>query len=335
LTSPENIDSYYDTLIIAALASGRVSEAQQLAYQWLNIYATNLSSSPSRRELRRPLLWQSIGQVVEQTSDHYLIECLWQILDKINVQAQSFKSLPMLGIPILNRVDLLSRLLDSLDVPVDCLAIVDNSHLPDQQNPSSDISEVTRFLAALQQLGHPLIDQIHIARPFRNLGVAASWNHILTSFPEKQLTLIANNDVVFSPGVIGKALDSLDANRAQFLSLFPPPHAFSAFLLTNLCWDRVGLFDSQFHNAYFEDLEFRDRMRACPDVEQVSADFSYQEMLRLNPEHSSTIGSEPRLAEWNKISYSLNKLWYLSPRRWQHDRRGTWRRLWLSQWSEL
>jgi hypothetical protein len=334
LISPESVDQFYEALISTLLSSGQISEAQKHTYEWLGNFAGDLPSPVTRRHLRRPLLWQAIGQVVERTNDHYLIESLWQILDKVNLQAEPLNSLPLLGIPILNRIDLLSRLLDSLDVPVDCLAIVDNSRLPDQSESSSSPNEVQKFLEALQQLGHPLIDQIHIARPFRNLGVAASWNLILTSFPEKSLALIANNDVAFSPGVLGKALESLDTSRAQFLSLFPPPHAFSAFLLTNLCWDRVGLFDSQFHNAYFEDLEFRDRMRACSEVEQVDAEFAYQDMLNLNPQHSATIKSHPKLAEWNEISYALNKLWYLSPRRIKGDPRGTWQRLWLSQWSE-
>lgn len=276
--------------------------------------------------------------MVERTSDHYLTELLWQILEQIPLHTRPLESLPLLGIPILNRADLLAKLLDSLDVHVDTLAIVDNSTISAwqptaSQHSSGSQNSVPRFLEALQQLGHPLIGEIRVARPFSNLGVAASWNHILRSFADAPLALIANNDVVFAPGVLRQGLEKLNASRAQFMALFEPPNSFSAFFLTSLCWDRIGLFDDNFINAYFEDLEFRDRLRAHPDVEQIRADFAYQAMAQLNGNHSATIQSDPRLAAMNQCSYALNKLWYLSPRRLAHDRRGVWRRLWLSQWS--
>ena len=329
----------FETKIRQCLSSGNLSEAQAIAYQWLRHYSDSLPANPSRADFLCPQLWLALADVVERTSDYYLTESLWQILEQIPLNTPPLESLPLLGIPILNRADLLSKLLDSLDVRIDTLAIVDNSTITAGQPTSSRQSlssqtSVPRFLEALQQLGHPLIGEIHVARPFCNLGVAASWNHILRSFPDAPIALIANNDVVFAPGVLRQALAKLNASRAQFMSLFQPPHGFSAFFLTTQCWDRIGLFDDNFINAYFEDLEFRDRLRAHPDVEQIRADFAYQAMAELNSNYSATIQSDPRLAAMNQCSYALNKLWYLSPRRLAHDRRGAWRRLWLSQWSE-
>jgi hypothetical protein len=323
---------FFESNIRSALASGNLSEAQSLSYQWLRQYADSLPAKPSRVDLLNPTLWLALADVVERTSDHYLIESLWQILESVPVERSRNQSLPLLGIPILNRVDLLSQLLDSLDVYVDCLAIVDNSRILGRQPSAETQNSVSRFLDALQQLGHPMIGEIHIARPFRNLGVASSWNHILTSFPEFPIALIANNDVVFAPGIIKQALERLDSSQPQFMPLLPQPHGFSAFFITTLCWDRVGLFDPNFINAYFEDLEFRDRLRAHPEVEQVRADFAFEEMAKRNPTHSATIESDPKLAAQNQGSYALNKLWYLSPRRFCHDQRGAWRRRWLAQW---
>ena len=323
---------FFESNIRSALASGNLSEAQSLSYQWLRQYADSLPAKPSRVDLLNPTLWLALADVVERTSDHYLIESLWQILESVPVERSRNQSLPLLGIPILNRVDLLSQLLDSLDVHVDCLAIVDNSRILGRQPSAETQNSVSRFLDALQQLGHPMIGEIHIARPFRNLGVASSWNHILTSFPEFPIALIANNDVVFAPGILKQALERLDSSQPQFMPLLPPPHGFSAFFITTLCWDRVGLFDPNFINAYFEDLEFRDRLRTHPEVEQIRADFAFEEMAKRNPTHSATIESDPKLAAQNQGSYALNKLWYLSPRRFCHDQRGAWRRRWLAQW---
>ena len=278
----------------------------------------------------QPQLWSSLADVAERTSDHWLIERFWQVVDELPPPPTTDDSLPLLGIPILNRVDLLFDLLESLDHPVRTLAIVDNS----QARQGTRTSEVSTQLEALRQLGHPLIDEIHITRPFRNLGVAASWNLILSSFPEATISLLANNDIRFAPGVIGSALRLIDSSRPQVLPLLQEPNGFSAFLLTALCWDRVGLFDTGFHPAYCEDLDYRDRLRAIPEVQWISRPDLQVPMAVLNQTHSATIDHDPWLKEQNRASFALNRLWYLSQRRVRKDCRGSWRRLWLTQWSD-
>ena len=312
------------------LASSNFQAARALAATWLKEWSESLSAVPHRSQLLQPQLWSSLADVAERTSDHWLIEQFWQVVDQIPPPATTDHSLPLLGIPILNRVDLLFELLESLDHPVQTLAIVDNSQLRN----GTRACEVSSQLEALRQLGHPLIDEIHIAKPFRNLGVAASWNLILSSFPEATIALLANNDICFAPGVIGSALSMIDNSRPQFLPLLPEPNGFSAFLLTALCWDRVGLFDTGFHPAYCEDLDYRDRLRAIPEVQWISGPDLQVAMDNLNKTHSATIDHDPWLKEQNRSSFALNRLWYLSQRRVRHDCRGSWRRLWLTQWSD-
>jgi len=304
--------------------------ARSLASVWLTEWSQSLPAAPHRFQLLQPQLWGSLADVAERTSDHWLIERFWQVLDQLPPPPSRDDSLPLLGIPILNRVDLLLDLLESLDHPVQTLAIVDNSLV----SKGTRISEVSTQLEALRQLGHPLIDEIHIARPFRNLGVAASWNLILSSFPEATIALLANNDICFAPGVIGSALRLIDSSVPQFLPLLPEPNGFSAFLLTALCWDRVGLFDTGFHPAYCEDLDYRDRLRAIPEVQWIGRPDLQVPMADLNQTHSATIDHDPRLKEQNRASFALNRLWYLSQRRVRQDCRGSWRRLWLTQWSD-
>jgi hypothetical protein len=178
-----------------------------------------------------------------------------------------------------------------------------------------------------------LVEEIQIARPFRNLGVAASWNLILSNFPEVTCAMLANNDLCLAPGVLSKAMARLDASRPQFLALLPPPHSFAGFLLTSRCWDQLGLFDPGFHPAYCEDLDYRDRLEEATHVDQVDGSFAHAAMADCNPEHSATISSNPDLQKYNSVSYPLNQLWYLSNRRRRRDPRGCWRRLWLAQWS--
>ncbi len=311
-----------------ALQAQQFPEARALLLQWLRDWAAGLPPRPPRSALRQPVLWQALAHYVEASGDHELIERLWQLLDRLPAPepAGATATLPLLGVPILNRVDLLERLLTSLDAPVHTLAIVDNS----VDRPGCISAE----LDALRERGHPLISQIHIARPFRNLGVAASWNLILSAFPEAPLALLANNDIQFAPGVLAQALACLDPGRPQFLGLLAPPNAFAAFLLTSLCWDQLGLFDANFHPAYCEDLDYRDRLAANPAVQQLDGRFAHAAMAACNPSHSATIGSDPELARHNRTSYALNSLWYLSERRLRRDPRGSWRRLWLAQWHD-
>lgn len=283
-----------------------------------------LPHRPQRRHLRQPALWAALADHAHASGDRSLIERYWQLLDRLDGPTPApgtLEALPLLGVPILNRLDLLQRLLDSIDHPVQTLAVVDNS-----------AGALTAELESLRRRGHPLVQAIHIARPFANLGVAASWNLILSSFPEATCALLANNDIRLAPGVLAAALERIDAGRPQFLALLPRPHAFAAFLLTCRCWDQLGLFDANFHPAYCEDLDYRDRLAASPGIDQLDGSFAHAAMTALNGEHSATINSDPELQRHNRTSYALNRLWYLSERRLRRDPRGRWRRLWLSQW---
>jgi len=286
--------------------------------------------SASRAELRNPALWAALADVVERTSDQALLERLWQYLDRVTPPAHHQPGLPLLGVPVLNRIDLLHRLLNSLDVPVAKLAIVDNSPVAKGGGPS----ELHLGLLEIQQRGHPLIGAVEIARPFGNVGVAASWNHVLTAFPDAPVTLLVNNDVCFPPGVLATALGQINAERPQVLPLMPGPHEFSAFLITALTWNRIGLFDEDFYPAYHEDLDYRDRLKADLDVEIIDGSFCHAAMAACNSEVSATINSDPCLAAHNQASFAINRLWYLSHRRLRGDRRGKWVRRWLAQWSD-
>lgn len=315
----------------AALTAANQTLAREELQSWLRDWVRSLPARPGRSHLRQPLLWSSLAAYSEQSGDLELIEKLWQVLDRLPAPiafSDPVATLPLLGVPILNRVDLLARLLSTLDHPVQTLAIVDNS-VGSPAHP-----EIAAELAQLQQKGHPLIQSIRIASPFSNLGVAASWNLILSSFPELPCALLANNDLRLAPGVLARALACLDASRPQFLALLPPPHAYAGFLITSRCWDQLGLFDPGFHPAYCEDLDYRDRLTNAPQVEQVDASFAHAAMVACNLEHSATINSQPALRKHNSVSYPLNQLWYLSERRRRRDPRGCWRRLWLAQWSD-
>jgi hypothetical protein len=255
--------------------------------------------------------------------------CLWQGLEKLPIasllQGEPV-SLPLLGVPILNRFDLLERLVESIDFPVHTLAIVDNS--------GSGLASLGESLQHLATRPHPWIGSIRIAQPFSNLGVAASWNQILRSFPEASFALLTNNDVVFTPGLLEQAVSRLNPAKPQFMPLLPGAAAFSAFLITAATWDRIGLFSEQFYPAYFEDLDYRDRIRDDPAVEWLDVTSFQMAMQTDNPSGSATISSDPLLAKANSRSFQVNRLWYLSRRRLRCAPSGQWLRRWLCDWPE-
>lgn len=314
---------------ITCLEKGDLAAAKSLLYLWTRTYFSTLPSSPSRGDLTNPDLWGCLAQYASLSGDRTPVDDFWRQLDGVCPRTSTPTAIPLLGVPILNRPDLLLRLLDSLDHPVKTLAIVDNSiasGLPDS-------AALGRLLAQLEREPPAGIGQVRVARPFSNQGVASSWNAILTAFPEAPFALLVNNDVVFSPGVLARLIERVDPSRPQFLPLLPSPQEFSAFAITPTAWDRVGLFDANFYPAYCEDLDYAERLRASDSVEWITPDDLQSLQLRANPTTSATIASDPRLEACNRTTFLLNSLWLHSRRRLDQPHRGTWMRRWLSQWD--
>lgn len=322
-------DEAFGHRVRLALERNQLQEARSLVFHWLDQSFKNLPTTPNRQQLRHEDLWNCLADVVERTHDHHLLELFWQHLDRLRPQLQApSNALPLLGVPILNRADLLERLLKSLDHPVQTLAIVDNS------TGNRDQSDVRTVVDRLQNQGHPLVASVQVARPFGNAGVAASWNMILRAFPGAPVALLVNNDVVLAPGVLAEAIARIAADSPQFLPLLPSPQEFSAFLISAPCWNRLGLFDDGFYPAYLEDLDYRDRLRREPGIDWLEAADLQQAMAASNPISSATINSDPALKSHNRCSFALNRLWYLSHRRLRRDPRGTWMRQWLTEWTD-
>ena len=157
--------------------------------------------------------------------------------------------IPCLGVLILNRPDLLLRMVDSIDVSVERLCIVQNSGGEDIDAAIQDISGGR----------NPLIDKVYVERPFRNCGVAPAWNSIIKSFPECDYWLIANNDTVFLPGDLAKYHELYQHNAEAVI--VAANGAFNCFLITPLVVSRVGLFDENIWPIYHEDIDYYTRMQ--------------------------------------------------------------------------
>jgi GT2 family glycosyltransferase len=166
-------------------------------------------------------------------------------------------------VPVLNRYDLLQRMLDSVDVPVDHLLIIDNGLGTDTLEVSEKFAKVT-----------------HLRMP-ANLGVGGSWNLGIKSFPYAHRWFIVSNDVVFQPG----ALEKLAQARGDEITLTADAPNWQAFALGDEAVTDLGLFDEcGFYPAYFEDNDYIRRAEfAGVNIRKLDID--------LHHDNSSTIKS--------------------------------------------
>ncbi len=138
----------------------------------------------------------------------------------------------VVGIPTLNRGDLLDRCLESIQastVKPQRIIVINNGLL----------------LNAWSRFRDPKVEVID---PQRNLGVAASWN-LLHKLAAPLPLILLNDDVEVEP-----------ATFARMLGCGVPlvcAAGWSAFLQDESVWKTVGDYDENFYPAYHEDGDYR------------------------------------------------------------------------------
>lgn len=190
----------------------------------------------------------------------------------------------VLGVPVLNRYDLLARLLASAErssVVPDLVIVVDNGGRFD---------------------GNTTLPLLVIA-PGRNIGVAASWNTIIErarALDAKRI-MISNDDIELDPSTIARVLaEDADVVRAP---------GFAFFAMRPSVVDRVGWFDEQFFPAYFDDNDFDRRLRlAGVNIEDPQG-------VPIHHEGSATLHSLP-MEKQHKFSRRFEELRAYYEQKW-------------------
>jgi GT2 family glycosyltransferase len=165
--------------------------------------------------------------------------------------------IPVLGMPVLNKHDLMQRMFDSIDYgPIDRLYIIDNSSSIDK--------------SAVRWPWH--INRIHVADPGYNTGVAAAWNMIVRANIHADWWLICNNDMTLEPGVLKKVVDVMsESGNVPTLCRVAMGneswgHHFGAFAVNGGFIDTVGWFDENLIPIYFEDTDCLRRVEQHKDA---------------------------------------------------------------------
>ena len=118
--------------------------------------------------------------------------------------------IPVLGLPLLNRADLAADMLDSVAVEVGETLVILNGEADQARQRLADWD-------------------VTFVEPGCNLGVAASWNHIIRARPAAPWWLIVNADITFGSDDLERLCEAMDDPDPRLVCLF----MFSAWLKEN------------------------------------------------------------------------------------------------------
>jgi GT2 family glycosyltransferase len=210
----------------------------------------------------------------------------------------------ILIVPVLNRYDLLNRMIRSIDKKIYKLLVIDNG---------------AETSAANDQIvcDNPMVEDLHVLPMPNNLGVGASWNLGIKLLPFEPVWFFSSADTVYEPG----ALEELSKAKTDEISLAADFPYWQTFAIGQEVVKKIGLFDESIYPIYFEDTEYIWR-----------AENAGINLVRLNVkthhDNSSTIKSDANYSTQNDRTYSSNRQYFsdkkarsdYSPGQWNLDR---------------
>lgn len=192
--------------------------------------------------------------------------------------------IPHLIVPVLNRYDLLQRMVSSIDYPVGHLLIIDNG-------------------AGLDRLDVPdVVDQYTVLKMPANLGIAPSWNLGVKSFPFSEVFYFTSNDVVYQPGTLERLHKQSVSDQVTICEAFPHWQTFS---VGEQVFSRCGLFDESIFPMNWEDDEFQWRVGSY-GFNVVKVD------LPMGHDAHASFRSDDHYARRNTETYHSNELYFRS-----------------------
>lgn len=149
-------------------------------------------------------------------------------------------SIPNLICPVRSRFDLLERMLNSLDYPIDQIVIVDNS--------------VSGYEVPFETAG-----PVRYIRPITGLGWGGGINEGITELPKETYWMWSSNDLVWGPG----DLEHIDKTMQENIHL--PTFMSWGFIygaVSRGCVASIGLIDEfNFPSIYEDDVDWYRRCR--------------------------------------------------------------------------
>lgn len=187
----------------------------------------------------------------------------------------------ILIVPVLNRYDLLQRMVHSIDYEISDLLIIDNG----RELKDLDVPDVVK--------------QTHILTMPSNQGVAGSWNLGIKCFPFEPFWTFTSADNQFEPGSLEKLAKASRPDALTLNSIWP---YYQSFSVGEQLVQEVGLFDESIYPIYFEDNDYERRVTK-KGFPVIKAD------VPVHHDNASTI-SDPQLANRNGVSWPSNQSYF-------------------------
>ena len=211
----------------------------------------------------------------------------------------------ILGVPTLNRYDLLSRLIASAErgrCKPGAYFIVDNGGKFEEH--ASTMPGVAAALARDVP--------VDVLSPGRNLGVAASWNAMLDRAGTDPLA-IANDDVELGEDALLALTRALGAHDFVIAEGPPGANGWCLFAQTPRCTAIVGPYDENFFPAYYEDSDYDQRLsRAGIAVHREPASLRHEGWATMQVDPTIRSGQQQSAEyfrkKWGAMPYEPEKL---------------------------
>lgn len=178
-------------------------------------------------------------------------------------------AIPVIGTAVVTNTYWVSRLLYSVDHPVDNFVIINNNGR----------GEIVDELDRLAKTKHPYINKITVCHMPANIGCSGAWNLIIKCYMNSPYWVICNDDVAFGPGLLKELEDKTIADPHVGMI-----HGFSGdfnvgswdlFMIRDYVVQEFGLFDENLYPAYCEDADYIMRFVHRPIKRIMSLDSNY------------------------------------------------------------
>lgn len=222
--------------------------------------------------------------------------------------------IPVIGAPFVTNPYWITRLITSVDFPVEHFVIINNNGR----------GEFDDELNNLCKMSHPYIKNLKVCHMPANIGVAGAWNLIIKSYMMHPYWVIANDDVAFESGLLEEIYLNMAAD-ADLGMIHPNAGDFNVgawdlFVIRDVIIKLFGLFDENTYPAYCEDADYIMRMQYRPIKRLVGTQGKYLHGHAASTDYynenggSQTKKSSPELTEFfntvNETNFEyLNDKW--------------------------
>lgn len=214
-------------------------------------------------------------------------------------------SIPLIGTAVVNSSFWVTRLLMSVDYPVDEFVIINNNGK----------GELDDDLDLLKKIKHNFIKKITVCHMPRNIGVSGAWNLIIKCYMNCPYWIIVNDDVSFGYGLLEEMNSYAQDNEIGLIHGNPGDFnvgSWDLFLIRDWVVKDFGLFDENFYPAYCEDADYIMRFIHRPIKKITSLESNYYHGLGNKDQYyecgSQTTRTDPglkqRLEEINQQNFS-------------------------------